>query len=72
MADLSERVEGPRGVILWERHSVACYCRHIASDNIEIRLMVDDVVVYRQAFASIDAASEFAITKMHAYNTPFY
>ena len=56
-----------------ESHSsVACYCRHIASDNIEIRLMVDDVVVYRQAFASIDAASEFAITKMHAYDTPFY
>ena len=71
MADLSERVEGPRGVILWERHSVSCCCLHIGSKHIEIRLMVGDVVVYRQAFASIDAASEFAISKMHVYDTPF-
>jgi hypothetical protein len=72
MAHGTERVETPQGVILWQRNSVSCSCRHIASDNIEIRLMVDGVVVYRQAFASIDAASEFAITKMHAYDTPFY
>jgi hypothetical protein len=33
--------------------------------------MVGDVVVYRQAFERIHAASEFAISKMHAYDTPF-
>ena len=72
MAYLPERVETPQGVILWQRNSVSCCCRHITSDNIEIRLMVGDVVVYRQGFANVDAASEFAITKMHAYDTPFY
>jgi hypothetical protein len=58
----------PRAVLLWRNEAVICTCLTHAPDKIEIRLVVVGAVVDRQFFADADAASEFAIDKMHVYN----
>jgi hypothetical protein len=59
-------------VVLWRRDSMTCTCRTHSPDRIEIRLLVVGVVVHRQIFSDTDAASQFAIEKMRAYDAaPF-
>jgi len=59
-------------VILWRRWGMACTCRTHSPDRIEIRLLVVGVVVHCQCFSDTDAASQFAIEKMRAYDgAPF-
>jgi hypothetical protein len=59
-----------QGVVLWEHGSVSCACLHVAPDHIEVTLAVDGVVVQKQTFSDHNAASEFAIDKMHVYDAP--
>ena len=55
-------------VVLWRRGGMTCTCRTHSPDHIEIRLLVVGVVVHRQFFSDSDAASQFAIEKMRAYD----
>jgi len=57
-------------VVLWRRGSMTCTCRTHSPDRIEIRLQVVGVVVHCQFFSDTDAASQFAIEKMRAYDPP--
>jgi hypothetical protein len=51
---------------------MTCTCRTHSPDRIEIRLLVVGVVVHYQFFSDTDAASQFAIEKMRAYDgAPF-
>jgi hypothetical protein len=56
------------GVVVWEKRGVSCTCLTHTCDHIEICLVVNDGMVDRQQFADADAASRYAIEKMHAYN----
>jgi hypothetical protein len=55
-------------VVLWRRGGMTCTCRTHSPDRVEIRLVVVGVVVHSQSFSDTDAASQFAIEKMHAYD----
>jgi hypothetical protein len=56
-------------VVLWRRGAMTCTCRTHSPDRVEIRLVVVGAVVHRQFFSDPDAASQFAIDKMHAYES---
>jgi hypothetical protein len=43
-------------------------CVARAKDRVELRFVVADVIILRKFFSDPDAASDFAIEKMHAYN----
>ena len=59
-------------VVLWRRGGMTCTCRTHSPDRIEIRLVVVGMVVHCQSFSDTDAASQFAIEKMRAYDgAPF-
>ena len=55
-------------VVLWRRGGMTCTCRTHSPDRVEIRLVVVGVVVHSQCFSDTDAASQFAIDKMRAYD----
>jgi hypothetical protein len=59
-------------VVLWRSGGMTCTCRTHSPDRVEIRLVVGGVVVHSQFFSDTDAASQFAIDKMRAYEgAPF-
>jgi len=56
-----------RGVVLWINGRVSCRCLMQPDSQVEIRLVVAGVVVHREFFTDAEAASDYAIDKMHAY-----
>ncbi len=61
--------DGQYGMTLWKLGAITCSSVIHADDRIEIRLLVEGVVVHHQFFADPQLAAEFAIQKMRAYNT---
>ena len=62
-----ERTGQLPAIVLWKKDAMSCTCVTRAPDNIEVRLVVAGVVVHHEFFSDADAASRFAIDKMHAY-----
>lgn len=60
--------DDPSAIVLWTREAITCTCLILAADRFEVRLVVSGVVIQREFFTNPDAASEFALGKMHAYN----
>lgn len=58
-----------RPVVLWRHKAIACTCWTHSLDKIEVRLVSSGVTVQRQFFTDAESASEYAIEKMHAYNS---
>lgn len=63
-----EHISIRQGVVLWKREAISCTCLHLATGPIEVTIAVDGVVVSTEVFAEFHDASEYAISKMHAYN----
>ena len=55
-------------VVLWKTERVICTCQRQTADRMEVRLVVVGVVVQREFFHDVAAASQFALDKMRAYN----
>jgi len=68
MGSPPERASITRPVVLWERGSISCTCLIVAPDHLEVTVAVDDVVVSTDVFTDHNAAAEFAIDQMHAFN----
>jgi hypothetical protein len=58
----------PAPVILWQVGNVICRSRTLDIDQIEITLARDTEIFERAVFSDSNAATEYAITKMHTYN----
>jgi hypothetical protein len=70
MDDQGPRLNTPaEAVVLWRCGGMTCMCRTHSPNRVEIRLVVVGALVHRQFFSSTDAASQFAIDKMHAYES---
>jgi hypothetical protein len=52
---------------IWRHGAVACLWTRHGTYNIEVRLVLDDVVIQREFFADADSASKFALGKKRAY-----
>jgi hypothetical protein len=65
---LSQFGDDPSAVVLWTRDPISCTCVSLAPDRFEVRLVVSGVVIQCERFSDPDAASEFAVGKMRAYN----
>jgi hypothetical protein len=57
------------GVILWQKGTVVCASRVVASNNILITVSVKDVVIERTWFSDFDEAAQFVMDKMRSYQT---
>jgi hypothetical protein len=57
------------GVVIWEQRDLRCTCLSFSPDRIEIRLVMNGVIVDRKVFADAGAAAAFALDKMRAYKT---
>jgi hypothetical protein len=55
-------------VVLWQQGVATCICQHVTADRIEIQLVIADVTIQRSQFSDVDAAAQFALDKMRAYN----
>ena len=55
-------------VVLWKTKGITCTCQRHTADLMEVQLVVVGVVVQREFFHDVAAASQFAIDKMRAYN----
>jgi hypothetical protein len=65
----NDREPGPDGLLsaIWKHGAVACLWTRHGTYNIEVRLVLDDVVIQREFFADADSASKFARGKERAY-----
>jgi hypothetical protein len=63
-----ELVSIRQGVVLWQREAISCTCLHLETGHIEVTIAVDGVVVSTKVFAEYLDASEYAISKMYAFN----
>ena len=50
--------------VLWTHKAISCTCLQHASDKIEVRLVVAQVVVQREFFADADSAGQFVVDRM--------
>ena len=53
--------------VLWEHDAVTCLCQRHGTYSVEIRLVLDDVVIQREFFADAESASQFALGKKRVY-----
>jgi len=60
--------ENPPPVLLWKTDTISCTCLRHTSERVEVRLIIKDVVIQREVFTDHEAATQFALDKMHAYN----
>jgi hypothetical protein len=69
LAHSNDQEPGPDGLLktIWRHGAVACLWTRHGTYNIEVRLVLDDVVIQREFFADADSASKFALGKQRAY-----
>lgn len=60
--------ENPPLVLLWKTDTISCTCLSYTAERVEVRFSVKDVVIERKYFTDREAATQFALDKMHAYN----
>jgi hypothetical protein len=53
--------------VFWKNGVVTCLYKRHGAYSIEVRLILDDVVIQREFFADAESASQFALGKKRAY-----
>jgi hypothetical protein len=66
--DGRESLKLRHGVVIWEKDSVYCSRLILAPNDIEIRLVVNGIVLDCQRFADADSATKYANEKRRVYN----